>query len=296
MTKLGRVVALQVALISAAVAAGIYITNTIIEDFLITEALENEAAHFWQLYQENPNQPLPNTANMRGYLVESPVRETEEALKTASTAPPEQMLLHPTGFMGRVTLGQETPTLFVSTQPTGDGPTLYLTFASEDVSQLAFYFGILPLAMALLLVYGFSFLTYRLSHRAISPIVQLADYLEDFRFGGYNQPAVDLGDLRALANVEVDVMIDAIDSFAERLDTFIERERIFTRDASHELRTPIAVFKGSLDLLQRKTDRSDDDLKAFARMRRTVEDMEGLIETLLLLARGEEVERIDEIR
>ena len=29
-------------------------------------------------------------------------------------------------------------------------------------------------------------------------------------------------------------------------------------------------------------------------MRRTVEDMEGLIETLLLLARGEEVERIHE--
>jgi signal transduction histidine kinase len=91
-------------------------------------------------------------------------------------------------------------------------------------------------------------------------------------------------------------MIDAIDSFAERLDTFIERERIFTRDASHELRTPIAVFKGSLDLLQRKSDRSEDDVKAFARMRRTVDDMEGLIETLLLLARGEEVERIDELR
>ena len=80
------------------------------------------------------------------------------------------------------------------------------------------------------------------------------------------------------------------------MDTFIERERIFTRDASHELRTPIAVFKGSLDLLQRKSDRSEDDEKAFARMRRTVEDMEGLIETLLLLARGEEVERIHEIR
>lgn len=296
MTKLGRVVALQVTLISVAVAAGIYITNTIIEDFLIAEALENEAAHFWELYQENPDQPLPNTANMRGYLVETTLSSAKGEGQVPHQAPPEQMLKHPTGFMGRVTLGQETPTLFVSSQPDGSGPTLYLTFASEDVSQLAFYFGILPLAMALLLVYGFSFLTYRLSHRAISPIVQLADYLEDFRFGGYNQPAVDLGDLRALANVEVDVMIDAIDSFAERLDTFIERERIFTRDASHELRTPIAVFKGSLDLLQRKTDRSEDDMKAFARMRRTVEDMEGLIETLLLLARGEEVERIHEIR
>ena len=52
MTKLGRVVALQVVLISAAVAAGIYITNTIVEDFLITEALQNEASHYWSLYAE----------------------------------------------------------------------------------------------------------------------------------------------------------------------------------------------------------------------------------------------------
>ena len=70
MTKLGRVVALQVILISAAVAAGIYVTNTIVEDFLITEALENEAAHYWDLYRQNPEQPLPNTANMRAYLVD----------------------------------------------------------------------------------------------------------------------------------------------------------------------------------------------------------------------------------
>ena len=294
MTKLGRVVALQVVLLSATVAAGIYITNTIVEDFLITEALQNEASHYWSLYEQDPNHPLPNTANMRGYLVNPDV--SLESTPRSNGTVPEQLLQHPAGFLGRVSMNEESPTLFVSQQSDDLGPRLYLVFFSEDVSQLAFYFGILPLSLALLLVYGFSFLTYRLSHRAISPIVKLADYLQDFRFGSYNQPAVDLGDLRALANLEVDVMIDSIDSFAERLDTFIERERIFTRDASHELRTPIAVFKGSLDLLQRKSDRSEDDVKAFARMRRTVGDMEGLIETLLLLARGEEVERIHEIR
>ena len=294
MTKLGRVVALQVVLLSATVAAGIYITNTIVEDFLITEALQNEASHYWSLYEQDPNHPLPNTANMRGYLVNPGV--SVESTPRSNGIVPEQLLQHPAGFLGRVSMNEESPTLFVSQQSDDLGPRLYLVFFSEDVSQLAFYFGILPLSLALLLVYGFSFLTYRLSHRAISPIVKLADYLQEFRFGSYNQPAVDLGDLRALANLEVDVMIDSIDSFAERLDTFIERERIFTRDASHELRTPIAVFKGSLDLLQRKSDRSEDDVKAFARMRRTVDDMEGLIETLLLLARGEEVERIHEIR
>ena len=294
MTKLGRVVALQVVLLSATVAAGIYITNTIVEDFLITEALQNEASHYWSLYEQDPNHPLPNTANMRGYLVNPGV--SPESTPRSNGIVPEQRLQHPAGFLGRVSMNEASPTLFVSQQSDDLGPRLYLVFFSEDVSQLAFYFGILPLSLALLLVYGFSFLTYRLSHRAISPIVKLADYLQEFRFGSYNQPAVDLGDLRALANLEVDVMIDSIDSFAERLDTFIERERIFTRDASHELRTPIAVFKGSLDLLQRKSDRSEDDVKAFARMRRTVDDMEGLIETLLLLARGEEVERIHEIR
>lgn len=285
LTKMGRVVALQVGLISAAVAAGIYITNTIVEDFLITEALQNEAQHFWALYEENDAQGLPNTANMVGYLAEP----------GKTSALPQPLKDFQPGFIGRVDIGNEQPTLYVSQQGERGGPVLYLLFASDDVSQLAFYFGILPLSIALLVVYGFSFLTYRLSHQALSPIVQLADYLQEYRFGGLNQPAVDLGELRTVANVEVDVMIDAIDSFAERLDAFIERERIFTRDASHELRTPIAVFKGSLDLLQRRQDIAPEDEKVYARMRRTVGDMEGLIETLLLLARGEDMGRLDEV-
>ena len=61
--------------------------------------------------RRKPNQPLPNTANMRGYLVKSTSGNAEEALQAGSTAahqsPPEQMLVYPTGFMGRVTLGQE---------------------------------------------------------------------------------------------------------------------------------------------------------------------------------------------
>ena len=137
MTKLGRVVALQVVLISAAVAAGIYITNTIVEDFLITEALQNEASHYWSLYAENPDQPLPDTANMRGFLVDPLAGPNPKASGTVSTQ--EQLLQHPAGFLGRVSMNGETPTLFVSQQSDGLGPMLYLVFFSEDVSQLAFY-------------------------------------------------------------------------------------------------------------------------------------------------------------
>jgi signal transduction histidine kinase len=278
--KLGRVLVLQVALISVTVAAGIYVTNTIVQDSLVNEALENEAAHFWDLYQKDSTQALPDTANMLGYLSKDGEMDSV----------PEQFHGYEEGFVGRVQFDGSEPILYVTEF---DQARLYLIFASENVSDLAFFFGILPLSIALVFIYGLSFLTYRLSHRAISPIVQLADYLERFPFekSSHDSSNQDLQKLRTLANAEVDVMIDAIDNFTERLDAYIERERIFTRDASHELRTPIAVFKGSLDLLQRQSERPEEDLRALARMRRTVEDMEGLIQTLLLLARGEELQQ-----
>lgn len=278
--KLGRVLVLQVALISVTVAAGIYVTNTIVQDSLVNEALENEAAHFWDLYQKDSTQALPDTANMLGYLSKDGEMDSV----------PEQFHGYEEGFIGRVQFDGSEPILYVTEF---NQARLYLIFASENVSDLAFFFGILPLSIALVFIYGLSFLTYRLSHRAISPIVQLADYLERFPFekSSHDSSNQDLQKLRTLANAEVDVMIDAIDNFTERLDAYIERERIFTRDASHELRTPIAVFKGSLDLLQRQSERPEEDLRALARMRRTVEDMEGLIQTLLLLARGEELQQ-----
>ena len=103
-TKLGRVFALQVALVSLAVAAGIFVTNTIVDDFLINEALEDEASHYWGLYQENPAQALPNTNNMVGYMA---VGEDLSAL-------PEALRPHQPGFLGRVELGDYSPTLYVS--------------------------------------------------------------------------------------------------------------------------------------------------------------------------------------
>ena len=64
--KLGRVLVLQVALISVTVAAGIYVTNTIVQDSLVNEAVENEAAHFG-IYTNKIRNGASNTANMLGY-------------------------------------------------------------------------------------------------------------------------------------------------------------------------------------------------------------------------------------
>ena len=271
--RLGRLFVAQLAVIGVATIVGVYITELVVEDLLTRRALVLEAAHWWDLRESNPDQPLPDTANMRGYL-----GGAEE------DAPPVLSALEP-GF-SRLAIDGSIRLVHVSER---DGERLYLAFDEARVSALAFYFGLLPLSIVLLLMYLLLFVAYRWSHRALSPVVRLARELRnlDFEQGGHVELALD--DLRGAADDEVATLMDALDQLAGRINAAIDRERVFTRDAGHELRTPVAVFKGSLDLLEQASLSSwrKSDREALRRMRRTVDDMETLLETLLLLARGE---------
>ncbi len=274
--KLVRAFGLQVAIISVGILLGIYVAQALIYDVVMREALNTEAEHFWQRDGVKAVHALPDVYNLQGYM----------ALDGDFSRVPElYRSLEPVGFT-QLQLPDRRALVHVSER---DGRRLFLVFEAEQVSDLVFYFGIVPLAVVLLLIYGLSFVTYRLSQRAVSPIVQLADYLENFEFEGNRQMEIDLGQFSQIADAEVASMIDAVGHFTERLQAFVERERVFTRDAGHELRTPVAVFKGSLELLEQVADRPAFERKALARMSRTVEDMESLLKTLLLLAREEEV-------
>jgi len=274
--KLVRAFVIQVAIISLGTLIGIYITNSIINGVVMREALNSEAEHFWKRYQEDPSHPLPDVYNLRGYMAVG---------GDMSTVPAEYRQLQPIGF-NRVDNDAGQSLVHVSER---SGNRLFLVFEREQVSELAFYFGIIPLAVVLLLIYGLSFVTYRLSQQAVSPIVRLAKYLADFDFNTDTRLSLNLNPLRGSADAEVMSMIEAMDHFTARLNAFIDRERLFARDAGHELRTPVAIFKGSLELLEQDAQRPAHEQKALQRMRRTVEDMESLLETLLLLAREEQV-------
>ena len=66
------------------------------------------------------------------------------------------------------------------------------------------------------------------------------------------------------------------------------RQNQFVADASHELRTPIAVIKGYANLLDRwgKDDRKDLEKSIYA-IKLESSNMEGLVEKLLYLAKGD---------
>jgi len=278
--RMGRLFAIQLIVIGLATLIGVYITQLIVEDLLTRQALNGEAEHFWSLYAENPAQPLPNTANMTGYM---------SGLDAESVEVPVELREMEPGFQAS-RLGAQRVLVHVSDQVTRSGSKrLYLAFLGDQVSILAFYFGILPLSIVLLLMYGLLFMAHRWSQRELSPIVTLANRLEGVNFERSGHINLDLDSIPHSGNDEVGAMIQAVEHFTTRLDAAIDRERVFTRDAGHELRTPVAVFKGSLDLLEKRDERPEFERAALSRMRRTVRDMEALLETLLLLAREEEV-------
>lgn len=273
--RMGRLFAIQLTVIGLATLIGIYLTQVIVEDLLTRQALNLEAEHYWTLQAENPLQPLPNVANMRGYL----------GVVGSTDGVPRELVDLPPGFR-RATVGGRSLLTHVSDNGAN---RLYLVFEGDRVSDLAFYFGILPLSFVLALMYLTLFIAHRLSQRALSPLVGLARQLEEVDFLQQGHIELNLEPLLHDADAEVAAMVRALQHFTSRLDAAIERERVFTRDAGHELRTPVAVFKGTLDLLEKDTRRSRQDLQALARMRKTVTDMESLLETLLLLARGDEL-------
>ena len=60
---------LQAVMVSLAIVLGVYLISAVIKHSLMNTALQEEAAHFWQLYSASTAQPPPNTYNLRGYLV-----------------------------------------------------------------------------------------------------------------------------------------------------------------------------------------------------------------------------------
>ncbi len=276
-SNLVRVFLLQVLAISVAVILGVFGAAKVVEGILVNEALDGEAAHYWALYEANPEHPRPNTQNLYGYL-----RQKQHCDEIPGWLADQQP-----GFR-RIDNGISQPLVHISDHngPHGNA-RLYLVFDEIQVSRLVMFFGVVPLSLVLLLAYTVTWFGYRLSRTAVSPLVQLANRVEAFDARSGDLQELDFH-VDATSNSEVQILAGALQQFIERVNRFLHRERNFTRNASHELRTPLAVMRANLDSLQRRTAGQPELAAPLERMQRTVRDMEKLLETLLILAREDE--------
>lgn len=79
---------------------------------------------------------------------------------------------------------------------------------------------------------------------------------------------------------------NAMDGMLERLESSYEKEKRFTSDASHELRTPISVIKGAAEY-SLKYDENDEWQDSMKMILKNANNMADMVESLLSLSRLE---------
>lgn len=132
---------------------------------------------------------------------------------------------------------------------------------------------ILPILLSIPLV---GLLIWLIVSHGLKPLTALSTELK-------NKHVNDLSPIRARnTRKELDQVIQSINSFMARLNQAVEREKRFSADAAHELRTPISALKVQLHNLSHEIDSKSE---SWRQLQSGVERMQHLVEQLLSLYR-----------
>lgn len=120
-----------------------------------------------------------------------------------------------------------------------------------------------------------------LARHALRPLVVMSNAASRIDEAGKERlPVAKTGD-------EIEELGRRFNELLDRLQSAFERERRFTAEASHQLRTPVTILLGQVDVALRR-DRSETEYReTLGEVRRQSERLRTIIESLLSLARSE---------
>ncbi len=84
---------------------------------------------------------------------------------------------------------------------------------------------------------------------------------------------------------ELYVLASTVNNLLDRIGSALVREQQFTSDVAHELRTPLAALKGTLEVLIRKDRKPEEYVQKISDSIREVNRLARLVDRLLMLAR-----------
>lgn len=165
------------------------------------------------------------------------------------------------------------------------GGTLTLARYDPGAAFALSRFRLALLGSGLFLTLLAALLAYRLAGSALRPLARLTEVA---------QRVAEAQDLTQRVEVrgrgEMGALAQSFNHMLDRLQAFWERERRFTRDAAHELRTPVAAALAQVEGAVAGYLPKEEALEA---ARVELLRMKRLVEALLLLAREGRVERVD---
>ncbi len=194
--------------------------------------------------------------------------------------------LQGTPWQGTVTSSDGQEVRLVSRALTENGQLFAVIQVGESLAQLHSLLHALVgelLVVGLLVLLACAIGSYWLAARAFAPIQRLAETAR----------RIKAGDLRSRVTVprahdEVQYLALTLNEMIDSLDQAFSRQRRFVADASHELRTPVAVIRNKTDVALLGARRQQDYITVLQGINAEAERLGHLISDLLALARGDE--------
>jgi heavy metal sensor kinase len=126
------------------------------------------------------------------------------------------------------------------------------------------------------------------ARRALAPVTCMAEAARAMTPAEPHQrlPSPRTGD-------ELEDLRGAFNDLLTRLHEALERQRRFTGDASHQLRTPLTAMLGQVEVALRRERRPEEYREALARVRDRADHLRQIIEALLFLARADAEAHVD---
>ena len=153
---------------------------------------------------------------------------------------------------------------------------------TEPFDQALDRFRIIEKEFLPLLVLLASLLGYWLSGRALAPVNRIIKSAEGIGVRNLHR-RLEVPS----AKDELRRLTETLNAMLERIDSSVSRITQFTADASHDLRTPLALIRTNAELALRRTRTDAEYRETLARILESTEETTQLIEHLLTLARAD---------
>lgn len=189
-------------------------------------------------------------------------------------------------WQGTITTPQDQEVRIDSQTLIDQGKTIAIIQVGESLAHLH---RLLHQLVAALLIVGMLVLvccaagSYWLAGYSFAPIQRLAETARRIKAGDLHQrvPVPPIRD-------EVQYLALTLNDMLDALEQSFSRQRRFVADASHELRTPVAVIRNTAGVALLEPPRLNETVTALQEIRTETERLTLLLADLLTLARGDE--------
>jgi heavy metal sensor kinase len=149
----------------------------------------------------------------------------------------------------------------------------------EDALNTLFIILIVTVPLALMVAsLGGQFL----AHKALKPVDHITQTARIITSQNLNQRIAPLK-----VKDEISRLIDTFNEMISRLDQSFRQVKQFSSDASHELKTPLTILKGEIEVLLRKERTSQEYQQTLKSNLEEINRMSQIVEDLLLLSKAD---------